>query len=344
MTPGSQRKSTHPRTLVTGGAGFLGSHLCDRLIAEGHEVVCLDNLLTGTPENLQDLLSYARFRFLQHDVIHPIDPETLFGALSEGDRPFAEPFDYILHLASPASPKDYQRYPVLTLQAGSLGTYHALELARIHRSVFLLASSSEVYGDPEVTPQPEEYWGRVNPVGPRSVYDEAKRFAEAMTMAYHREYGLEIHIARLFNTYGERMRVNDGRVLPNFIMRALQEKPLTVYGEGQQTRSFCYASDMVEGLYRFLLSGEIGPLNLGNPEEVSILEFAQDVIELTGSRSQIVFHPLPVDDPQRRRPDISKATKILGWEPKVGRREGIRRVIPYFRAQLRKQITPSCEK
>ncbi|OGT71737.1 MAG: NAD-dependent dehydratase, partial [Gammaproteobacteria bacterium RIFCSPLOWO2_02_FULL_56_15] len=330
MAHAAKRKPRRPRTLVTGGAGFLGSQLCDRLIAEGHEVVCLDNLLTGSEENIRHLVGHPRFTFLLFDITRG---EELSVLLSKGfsgpGRSSSKRLDYLAHLASPASPKDYLRHPIDTLKAGSFGTYHALELARAQDSVFLVASSSEVYGDPELTPQVESYWGHVNPIGPRSVYDEAKRFSEALTMAYHRKHGVEVRIARIFNTYGERMRINDGRVLPNFMMQALQNKPLTVYGKGTQTRSFCYVSDTVEGLYRLLLSKETGPVNLGNPEEVTILEFAREVIEITGSRSKINFHPLPVDDPRRRRPDISKAVATLNWKPKVGRCEGIERVIPY---------------
>jgi dTDP-glucose 4,6-dehydratase len=260
---------------------------------------------------------------LEHDLTQPL-------LLAD----FPDGLDYVLNLASPASPKDYYRYPIETLQVGSLGTFHALEVSRTFGSVFLLASTSEVYGDPEVSPQSESYWGHVNSIGPRSVYDEAKRYAEAVTMAYYRQYGLRVRIARIFNTYGERMRIEDGRVLPNFMMQALQNKPLTVYGEGKQTRSFCYVSDLVDGLYRLLLSQVIGPVNLGNPEEVTILQFSREVIQWTGSRSEIVFEPLPADDPQQRKPDISRAGACLGWHPCVTRQEGVRRVIPYFHAQL----------
>ena len=319
--------------MVTGGAGFVGSHLCDRLIAEGHEVICLDNLLTGSLENIARLMDHPHFTFVQHDITRPIDLGSLLAAApnrsSRGDS-----LDFVLHCASPASPKDYARHPIHTLKVGSLGTLHALGVAKAKGSVFLLTSTSEVYGDAEVNPQPETYWGHVNPIGPRSVYDEAKRFAEAMTMAYHREHGLKVHIARIFNTYGERMRVNDGRALPNFVTQALQGKPLTVYGDGNQTRSLCYVSDLVDGLYRLLLSDEIGPINLGNPEEVTMKELAQEIIDLTGRKSAMVFEPLPVDDPQRRRPDISKAMATLGWKPKVSRSEGLQRVIRYFQARL----------
>ena len=327
-----------PRSLVTGGAGFLGSHLCDRFLKEGHEVLCLDNLITGRLENIQHLQGHPQFSFLRHDLSDPIELPALFGNGKQrsgpGDR---NRLDFVLHLACPASPKDYMRYPIETLQAGAAGTLHALELARTAGSVFLLASSSEVYGDPEVNPQPETYWGHVNPIGPRSVYDEAKRFAEALTMAYHRQHGVRVRMARIFNTYGERMRVEDGRALPNFMMQALQDKPLTVYGDGSQTRSLCYVSDLVEGLCRLLLSEETGPINIGNPEEVSVLQLANEIVELTESKSPTVFEPLPVDDPRRRRPDISRAIAALAWRPRVSRREGIQRVIPYFKAQMEAQ-------
>jgi dTDP-glucose 4,6-dehydratase len=321
------------RSLVTGGAGFVGSHLCDRLIAEGHEVICLDNLLTGRLANLSSVEDHPRFVFVRHDVTHPIDLRHL---LSQAQGRFHEGLhlDYILHMASPASPKDYARFPIHTLKVGGLGTYHALGLAKAFDSAFLLASTSEVYGDPEINPQVESYWGRVNPIGPRSCYDEAKRFAEAITMAYLRQHGVRVRIARIFNTYGERMRLDDGRVLPNFIPQALQGQPLTVYGDGQQTRSCCYVSDLVEGLYRLLISDQVGPINLGNPEEVSMLELAQKVIECTGSDSPIAFERLPVDDPTRRRPDISKAESLLGWRPRVGLSEGLTKAIAYFKTAL----------
>lgn len=329
-----------PRTLVTGGAGFLGSHLSDRLIAEGHEVICLDSFLTGRVDNVRHLLDHPRFVLITYDVTKPIElPDLLVSPASSkfgtGHR-FADPerLDYLLHLASPASPVDYARHPIHTLKLGSLGTYYTLGLAKKHHSVFLLASTSEVYGNPEVSPQPETYWGRVNPIGPRSVYDEAKRFAEAITIAYHREHGVPVRVARIFNTYGERMRTTDGRALPTFMMQAIQGAPLTVYGDGSQTRSFCYVSDTVEGLYRLLVSNESGPVNLGNPEEISMLELAREVIQITGSTSPIHFEPLPTDDPMQRRPDISKARTALGWEPQVGRRQGLERVVPYFRAQV----------
>ncbi len=312
------------RSLVTGGAGFLGSHLCDFLLAEGHEVLCLDNLLTGRVGNVEHLMAQKRFAFLQHDVTKPIEIE---GSLN-----------YVLDFASPASPKDYLMHPIHTLKVGALGTYHALGLAKAKRARFLLASSSEVYGDPEVNPQPESYWGHVNPVGPRSVYDEAKRYAEAITTAYHHVHHLEVRIARIFNTYGPRMRLDDGRALPNFMAQALRDEPLTIYGDGSQTRSFCYVSDMVEGLYRLLLSGENGPVNLGNPDEVTILQLAREIIEVTGSRSKIVYQPLPEDDPKVRRPDITKAKSRLDWEPGVSRLEGLKRTLPYFQASLTSRV------
>lgn len=335
------------RCIVTGGAGFLGSHLCDRLIAEGHEVLCLDNLLTGRTENVQHLWNHPRFSFVLHDVTKPLDLEEIMtkaGRKSSGNGNGARKrVDYILHLASPASPKDYARHPIHTLKLGSLGTYHALGMAKRYGSVFLFASTSEVYGDPEVSPQTEAYWGRVNPVGPRSVYDEAKRFSEAMAMAYAREHQVKVRIVRIFNTYGERMRADDGRALPTFLTQALQNKPLTVFGDGTQTRSFCYVSDLIEGIYRMLNSDQIGPINLGNPCEITLLTLAQNVIEQTRSRSTIVFEPLPVDDPARRRPDISQAGATLDWRPKVDLKEGIERVLPYFRSQLRTHHTTTGE-
>ena len=322
------------RSLVTGGAGFLGSHLCDRLLAEGHEVLCLDTLLTGRLENIGHMMDHRNFRFIQSDVTKPIEVEG--------------PLDYILHFASPASPKDYERHPIHTLKVGALGTYHALGLAKAKGAMLLLASSSEVYGDPEVNPQPESYWGRVNPVGPRSVYDEAKRYAEAITMAYHHAHHLEVRIARIFNTYGSRMRLNDGRALPNFIAQSLAGEPLTVYGDGSQTRSFCYVSDMVEGLYRLLTYQHNQPhkpnepnepnepliFNLGNQEEITILQVAREVIEMTGSRSEVIFRSLSPDDPKVRRPDITKAKERLGWEPRVSRAEGLKQTIAYFQSSL----------
>ena len=326
-----------PLTLVTGGAGFLGSHLCDRLLTEGHRVYCLDNLLTGRRENIRHLIDNPGFTFVECDVTKPINLANVFdgrGRRSGGSRAKPARVDFVLHLASPASPKDYARHPIHTLKLGALGTYHALGVAKSQGSAFLLASTSEVYGDPEVWPQPETYWGRVNPIGPRSVYDEAKRFAEAITMAYHREHGVRVRIARIFNTYGERMRINDGRALPNFMLQALAHRPLTVYGDGHQTRSLCYVSDLIDGLYRLLISGETGPINIGNPEEITMLDLAREIVELTGSPSPIAFQPLPVDDPKQRRPDITLAIERLGWRPRIHRREGIKRVIPYFRAEV----------
>ncbi len=340
MTYASPGESLRPLTLVTGGAGFLGSHLCDRLLAMGHEVICLDNLITGRRENIRHLLAHPHFHFVLHDVTRPMDFPALLAASEGRHLPADRPLSYILHFASPASPKDYARHPIHTLKVGALGTYHALGLAKAHGSVFLLASTSEIYGDPEVSPQPETYWGRVNPIGPRSVYDEAKRFAEAITMAYHREHGVRVRIVRIFNTYGERMRLEDGRALPNFMVQALQGHPLTVYGEGRQTRSLCYVLDLVEGLYRLLTSSEIGPINLGNPEEVTILELAEAIIRLTGSSSSMVFAPLPEDDPQRRQPDITAAREKLGWEPRVDLEEGLARTLPYFRAALQSPTRP----
>jgi dTDP-glucose 4,6-dehydratase len=308
------------RTLITGGAGFIGSHLCERFLAEGHEVLCVDNFLTGRPGNVRHLLKNPQFRLIVHDASRPLHIDGLL--------------DNVLHFASPASPIDYVNTPIQTLKIGSLGTHVALGIAKAHRARFLLASTSEVYGDPHVHPQTESYWGNVNPIGERSMYDEAKRFAEAMTMAYHREHGVNTHIVRIFNTYGERMRLDDGRVLPNFVGQALRGEPLTVYGEGQQTRSFCYVSDLVEGIYRLLFADYHGPVNLGNPSEITIQQFADEILKLTGSQSTIVYKPLPPDDPKQRQPDISLARKLLGWEPKVGREEGLRRTIDYFRKKV----------
>jgi dTDP-glucose 4,6-dehydratase len=308
------------RVCVTGAAGFLGSHLCDRLLAEGHEVVGIDNLLTGNPRNVAHLESEKRFRFVRHDVTHFIHVDG--------------PLDAVLHFASPASPIDYLDLPIQTLKVGSLGTHNALGLAMAKRARFLLASTSEVYGDPLVHPQPETYWGNVNPIGPRGVYDEAKRFSEAMTMAYHRAHGVDTLIVRIFNTYGERMRPRDGRVVPALISQALAGEPMTVFGDGSQTRSFCYVSDLIDGIYRLLLSSENGPVNLGNPAELSVLEFARTIRALTGTASEIVFRSLPVDDPRVRQPDIAKAREKLGWEPKVRLEDGLRRTIEYFRELL----------
>jgi dTDP-glucose 4,6-dehydratase len=308
-----------PRTLITGGAGFLGSHLCDRLLADGHEVICMDNLITGSIDNIAHHFKDERFLFVKHDVTHYI--------MVEG------PLDYVLHFASPASPVDYLLHPIPTLKVGSLGTHNTLGLALKKRARYLLASTSEVYGDPQIHPQHERYWGNVNPIGPRGVYDEAKRFAEAMVMAYHRHHGLDTRIVRIFNTYGPRMRLHDGRVVPNFILQALTDQDLTVYGDGQQTRSFCYVSDLVEGTVRLLHSDHVEPVNIGNPAEMTIMDFARAILRFTGVRSEIVHEPLPVDDPQTRQPDISLAKRILhGWEPKVGLEEGIRQTIEYFAA------------
>ena len=309
-----------PRVLITGGAGFLGSHLCDRFLAEGYEVVCMDNLITGDLRNVEHLFADADFHFHHQDVTEFIHVP---GRL-----------DVVLHFASPASPIDYLELPIQTLKVGSLGTHKALGLAHAKGARFLLASTSECYGDPLEHPQREDYWGNVNPVGPRGVYDEAKRFAEAMTMAYHRYHGVETRIVRIFNTYGPRMRLNDGRALPAFMSQALRGEDITVFGDGSQTRSFCYVDDLVEGIWRLLHSDEALPTNIGNPREMTILEFAEKVIELTGSASKIVFRPLPQDDPRVRQPDITKAKKLLGWEPRVGLEEGLRRTLEYFRDRV----------
>jgi dTDP-glucose 4,6-dehydratase len=306
------------RVVVTGAAGFLGSHLCDRLLAEGHDVVAIDNLLTGNPRNIQHLSDERRFRFVRHDVTHFI--------FVDG------PVDAVLHFASPASPIDYLELPIQTLKVGSLGTHNALGLAMAKGARFLLASTSECYGDPLVHPQPETYWGNVNPIGPRGVYDEAKRFAEAMTMAYQRHHGVDTRIVRIFNTYGERMRPRDGRVVPALICQALAGEPMTVFGDGSQTRSFCYVSDLIDGIYRLLLSGEREPVNVGNPAELSVLDFARTIQKLTGTRSEIVYRPLPVDDPKVRQPDITKARTKLGWQPTVKLEDGLERTIEYFRS------------
>lgn len=308
------------RTLITGGAGFIGSHLCDRFLAEGHEVVVVDNFLTGTPENIAHLIGHPRFKLIGADISHPLK--------------VPGKIDNVLHFASPASPADYLEHPIPTLKVGALGTHNALGIAKAHGARFLLASTSEVYGDPLEHPQKETYWGNVNPIGVRGCYDEAKRFAESITMAYHRVHGLDTKIVRIFNTYGERMRLNDGRVLPNFMYQALRGEPITVYGDGQQTRSFQYISDLVEGVVRLLFSDFHEPVNIGNPDEVTILQFAQEIKELTGSSSPIVFRPLPQDDPRVRQPDITRARTILGWEPKVSRTEGLRRTLEYFKARL----------
>lgn len=305
------------RAVITGGAGFVGSHLCDLFLARGHEVVCVDNFLTGSPENIKHLFGRDGFSFIKHDVTNYIYVEG--------------PVDYVLHFASPASPIDYLEKPIQTLKVGSLGTHKTLGLAKDKNARYLIASTSEVYGDPLVHPQKEDYWGNVNPVGPRGVYDEAKRFAEAMTMAYHRFHGVQTRIVRIFNTYGERMRINDGRVVPAFISQSLKNEPLTVFGDGSQTRSFCYVSDLVEGIYRLLMSDEVNPTNIGNPTEMTVLQFAERIKALTGTSAPIEFRPLPVDDPKIRRPDITKARTLLNWEPRVPLDEGLTRTIDYFR-------------
>ena len=308
------------RAVITGGAGFLGSHLCDRLIEKGWEVLCLDNLVTGAQTNVGHLLAHPRFNFIQQDVTRFIE--------------VSGPVDYVLHFASPASPVDYVKFPIQTLKVGSLGTHNSLGLALAKKAKFLLASTSECYGDPEVHPQPESYWGHVNSIGPRGVYDEAKRFSEAMTMAYHRAHGVDTRIVRIFNTYGPRMRLNDGRALPNFVHQALTGQPITVYGDGKQTRSFCYVSDLIEGIYRRRQSEEHEPVNIGNPQEISILEFAERIRSLLGANVEIVFKPLPQDDPRQRCPDISKARRLLNWQPKMNLEEGLRLTLDFFRRQV----------
>ena len=305
------------RALITGGAGFLGSHLCDLFLARGHEVICMDNFLTGSPRNIGHLLGQRGFSFVKYDVTNYIHVEG--------------PLDYVLHFASPASPIDYLEKPIQTLKVGSLGTHKTLGVAKDKKARYLIASTSEVYGDPLVHPQREDYWGNVNPVGPRGVYDEAKRFAEAMTMAYHTFHGVQTRIVRIFNTYGERMRLNAGRVVPALISQALRNEPLTIFGDGSQTRSFCYVSDLVEGIYRLLMSEESQPVNIGNPNEMSVLQFASTIQKIIGSSSPIEYRPLPLDDPKVRKPDISKAKRILDWEPQVGLEDGLRRTIEYFR-------------
>lgn len=312
------------RVLITGGAGFLGSHLCDRFLAEGHSVIAMDNLITGSTANIEHLAGRDDFLFIKHDVTNYIYVEG--------------PLDAVLHFASPASPIDYLEHPIPTLKVGALGTHKVLGLAKAKEARFLLASTSEVYGDPLIHPQTEDYWGNVNPIGPRGVYDEAKRFAEAMTMAYHRYHNLDTRIVRIFNTYGPRMRLEDGRVVPNFIAQALRGDPLTVYGDGGQTRSFCYVQDLVEGIYRLLLSNEVEPVNVGNPNEMTILQFAQKIVELTGSASEITFvTPTDMrvkDDPKVRRPDIGKARRLLGWQPQVSLEDGLRETIEHFRSRV----------
>jgi len=308
------------RAVITGGAGFLGSHLCDYFIEKGWDVLCLDNLVTGSDTNIEHLLSHPRFRFRRQDVTDYIA--------------VPGPVDAVLHFASPASPPDYLKIPIQTMKVGSLGTHNSLGLALAKKARFLMASTSECYGDPDVSPQPESYWGHVNPVGPRGVYDEAKRFSEALTMAYHRYHGVDTRIVRIFNTYGPRMRLNDGRALPNFLYQALTGEPITVYGDGKQTRSFCYVSDLIEGIYRLFESKEHEPVNVGNPHEITIFEFAEKVRDLVGANVPINFHPLPQDDPKQRCPDITKARCLLRWEPKVKLEEGLRMTYDYFRGKV----------
>ena len=308
-----------PRAVVTGGAGFLGSHLCEELLRRGWAVVAVDNLLTGSLDNIQALRAHDGFEFVEHDVTEEVNVDG--------------PIDAVLHFASPASPRDYLEYPIKTLKVGSLGTHNTLGLAKRVGARYLLASTSEIYGDPLVHPQREDYWGNVNPVGPRGVYDEAKRFAEAMAMAYHRAHGLDVKIVRIFNTYGERLRHHDGRVVSNFLVQALDDKPLTIYGDGSQTRSFCFVDDEVRGILGLLESDWVGPMNIGNPNEFTVLELAENVLELTGAGSEIVFEPLPVDDPKVRRPDISLAEEVLGWHPEVDLREGLRRTYDWYRRE-----------
>ncbi len=312
------------RVLITGAAGFLGSHLCDRFIKEGYHVIGMDNLITGDLANIEHLFKLENFEFYNHDV-------SKFVHVS-GD------LDYILHFASPASPIDYLKIPIQTLKVGSLGIHNLLGLARVKKARLIIASTSEVYGDPAVNPQPEEYWGNVNPVGPRGVYDEAKRFQEAITMAYHTFHGVETRIVRIFNTYGPRMRLNDGRVLPAFIGQALRGEDLTIFGDGTQTRSFCYVDDLVEGIYRLLLSDYVQPMNIGNPDEITIGQFAEEIIKLTGTNQKVVYKELPQDDPKQRRPDITKARAILNWEPKVNRAEGLEITYAYFKTLSKEQL------
>lgn len=307
--------------IVTGGAGFLGSHLCDKLLSENMKVICLDNLLTGRIENIEHLFSNPDFQFIKLDVTNYI---YVPGRIN-----------YIFHFASPASPIDYLKYPIQTLKVGSLGTHKALGLAKEKNARFLLASTSEVYGDPLIHPQQEDYWGNVNPIGPRGVYDEAKRFSEALTMAYHRYHGLETRIVRIFNTYGPRMRLDDGRALPAFISQALKGEEITVFGDGKQTRSFCFVSDLIDGIYKLMLSDEVYPVNIGNPNEITIEDFAKEIIALTNSKSKIVYQNLPIDDPKVRQPDITKAKKILGWQPKIDRAEGLKITLEYFKKELK---------
>lgn len=311
------------RTLITGGAGFIGSHLCERFLERGHEVICVDNFITGAPPNIEHLRGNDRFSFIRHDVSHALELDG--------------PIDNVLHFASPASPVDYLQHPIPTLKVGSLGTHNMLGLAKAKNAKFMLASTSEVYGDPEVHPQREEYWGNVNPIGIRGCYDEAKRFSEAIVMAYHRSHDIDTRIIRIFNTYGKRMRLDDGRVLPNFMGQALRGEPLTVYGDGSQTRSFCYVDDLVNGIEKLLGVEFHEPVNLGNPDEVTILQFAQEILALAGGKGSIEYRPLPQDDPKVRKPDISRARKLLGWEPKVPRPDGLRRTLEYFQKKVAQQ-------
>jgi len=307
-------------SVVTGGAGFLGSHLCERLLAEGHRVVCIDNLITGDTQNISHLVGNEKFRFIHHDVSEYI--------IVDG------PVHHVLHFASPASPIDYLKLPIQTLKVGSLGTHKALGLAKAKGARFLIASTSEVYGDPLIHPQKESYWGNVNPIGSRGVYDEAKRFSEAMTMAYHRYHNVDTRIVRIFNTYGPRMRVNDGRAIPAFMSQAIRGEDVTVFGDGSQTRSVCYVDDLIDGIFRLLMSAITEPVNIGNPDELTMLQLAKEVLELTGSKSSVVFKPLPEDDPKVRQPDISKAKSLLGWQPKVARSVGLKKTLEYFRQKI----------
>ncbi len=308
-------------SVVTGGAGFLGSHLCERLLSEGHNVICLDNLVTGNVDNIQHLFENKKFRFIDYDVTNFIY--------------VPDDVHYVFHFASPASPIDYLKLPIQTLKVGSLGTHKTLGFAKAKKARFFLASTSEVYGDPEIHPQKEEYWGNVNPVGPRGVYDEAKRFAEAMTMAYHRYHKLETRIIRIFNTYGERMRIEDGRAIPAFVSQALREEDVTVFGDGKQTRSVCYVSDLIDGIYKLMMSDYTLPMNIGNPDEITMLDLAKEIIELTGSKSKIIFKELPQDDPKIRQPNIEKAKSILQWQPKINRKEGLKKTIEYFKTKVK---------
>jgi dTDP-glucose 4,6-dehydratase len=309
------------RIVITGGAGFIGSHLCEYFLDKAYDVFCVDNLITGSLDNISHLFGVKEFVFINHDITNYIH--------------IPGKIDYVLNFASPASPIDYLEHPIQTLKVGALGTHKTIGFAKDKKARYLLASTSEVYGDPLINPQPETYWGNVNPIGPRSVYDEAKRFAEAMTMGYHRFHKVDVRIVRIFNTYGPRMRLNDGRVVPNFVMQALHNEPLTVYGDGSQTRSFCYVSDLVEGIYRLLMSDYVGPVNIGNPEEWKIIDFANYIIRLSGSKSKITYKPLPQDDPKQRRPDITLARKLLEWEPKVKLEDGLRKTLNYFSKKLR---------